>query len=143
MTQERGNYTVEGRTEVRRETRLPYADPRYVAPTIPEFREVARMVGSGSQCAAIVGMDGRKFREYIAGTKGIPYSAWRLLLIEAGLAIGDGIDHESLLRKYIAWIGECEGVNYVDSGTYHHREESFTDEEWAELERLAARRSMP
>lgn len=48
------------------------------------------------------------------------------------------IDHEELLRRYIRWVGECEGVNYVDSGTWYDDEKAyFTPEGWAELLRLA------
>jgi hypothetical protein len=96
MSEERGDYNVAGRTEVRRESRLPFADPQYAAPTQDEFREVARMVGSGSEVAAVVGVDKRRVREYIGGQKDIPYALWRLLLLEAGLALG----HDGERQRY-------------------------------------------
>jgi hypothetical protein len=47
------------------------------------------------------------------------------------------IDYRDLLKKYIGWVGACEGVNFITSGGYYHEEETFTPEEWAELEKLA------
>lgn len=74
------------RSELRHETRLPYTDPRYVAPKPAEVAEVVRLLElSGSQAGGMVGVDGRSIRRWIGGDREIPYSAWRLFLIEAGL----------------------------------------------------------
>src|SRR5687767_7938778 len=91
MTEERGVYKVEGRTEVRRETRLPFASSRYRAPTKDEFRTVTQTLGlTGSETARLLGLEhARTVRKWIGGETAIPYSAWRLLLIHAGLALED------------------------------------------------------
>ena len=91
MSEEHGTYKVEGRTEVRREARLPFGDPRYAAPTSAEFREVTRLLGlTGSEAGRLLGVDGRTIRKWIGGERDVPYSAWRLLLLEAGLALPMG-----------------------------------------------------
>lgn len=46
------------------------------------------------------------------------------------------MDYQALLRKYVEWVRECEGVSYIDSGTHYHHEKKFTSEEWAELLRI-------
>lgn len=83
-------YKVAGRTEPRRETRLPFASQRYRAPTKEEFRTVIQTLGlTGSIAGRLLGVDGRTIRKWIGGEREIPYSAWRLLLINAGLALED------------------------------------------------------
>lgn len=90
MTEEHGEYRVAGRTEVRREALLPFADPRYRPPTADELREVTRMLAlTGSQAGLLLGVTSRAIRKWIGGESDVPYSAWRLLLIHAGLALGD------------------------------------------------------
>ena len=59
------------------------------------------------------------------------------MIVETGADPLRAFDHAALLRKYIAWVDACEGVNYIDSGSYYHEEEHFTPEEWAELQRIA------
>jgi DNA-binding transcriptional regulator YiaG len=79
----------EGRTEPRRETRLPFGDPNYMPPTPAEFRAVNQLLGlTGSQAGTLLGVTSRAIRKWIGGESDVPYSAWRLLLIEAGLALG-------------------------------------------------------
>ena len=75
----------------RHETRLPFASPKHKAPTGDEFRALTqRLELSGSQVAGLVGeTDARTVRKWIGGEREIPYSVWRLLQIEAGLALPD------------------------------------------------------
>ncbi len=87
MSEDKLEYKVEGR-EVRRETRLPYADPRFVPPTPKEVAEVIRRLElTGATAGKLLGVDGRTIRRWIGSERDMPYSAWRLLLIEAGLAL--------------------------------------------------------
>lgn len=87
MTEDRAIYHVPGQ-EVRREARLPFSDPAYTPPKPDEVRALLRKAGwTGSQAAAVVGVDGRTIRKWTGGEREIPYSAWRLLLIEAGFAL--------------------------------------------------------
>lgn len=80
---------LEGRTEPGRETRLPFASEKYRAPTPSEIRTVMQALGlTGSQAAALLGLDhARTVRKWIGGESPMPYSAWRLLLIHAELAL--------------------------------------------------------
>jgi DNA-binding transcriptional regulator YiaG len=91
VTEERGVYKVEGRKEVGKEARLPAASARYRATTKDEIRTVTQVLGlSGSEISRLLGVHGgRTVRKWIGGEAEIPYSAWRLLLIHAGLALED------------------------------------------------------
>ncbi|MEO8466223.1 MAG: hypothetical protein ABI640_12840 [Gammaproteobacteria bacterium] len=92
MTEERGEYRVAGRTEVRREARLPFADPQYRPPSAAEFREVTRLLAlTGSQAGLLLGVTSRAIRKWIGGESDVPYAAWRLLLIHAGMALGEDL----------------------------------------------------
>ena len=72
------------------DTRLPFASSRYRAPTKDEFTSVTRTLGlTGSMVGQLVGVTSLAVREWIGGKSDIPYSAWRLLLIHAGLALDD------------------------------------------------------
>ncbi len=46
------------------------------------------------------------------------------------------VDYKELLKKYIAWVEVCEGVNFITSGSFYHEEDDFTLEERAELIKL-------
>ncbi len=95
MSEDKFEYSVEGR-EVRRETRLPFADQRYTAPTPKEIAEVIRRLElTGSKAGRLIGVDGRTIRRWIGNERDIPYSAWRLLLIEAGLDLKGSPDLEA------------------------------------------------
>ena len=86
MTEDRAIYEVKGR--VRRETRLPFGDPRYQAPTTDEIRLALSKSGlTGSAAGELLGVTGRTVRKWTGGEREIPYSAWRLLLIETGMAL--------------------------------------------------------
>lgn len=93
MTEERGVYKVEGRTEPRRETLLPFKSQLYRAPTKDEFRSVTQTLGlTGSMVGALLGVTSRAVRKWIGGESEVPYSAWRLLLTHAGIAEKDPDD---------------------------------------------------
>lgn len=48
------------------------------------------------------------------------------------------INHEDLLRKYMRYVGECEGIDFVENGYRGYPgDQEFTPEEWAELSRLS------
>lgn len=99
MSEERAEYRAQGTIEIRLETRLPFADARYVSPSTDEIREVVRRLGlTSAQAADRVGVSShRKMREYLGGQRDLSYAAWRLLLIGAGLALEPG--PEELQRK--------------------------------------------
>ena len=74
-------------------TLLAYNDPAYCAPTPADVRAVIELLDlTADQVAALVGMkNGRAVRRWLASLDSkthaqIDYAAWRLLLIEAGLA---------------------------------------------------------
>jgi hypothetical protein len=87
MTCERTESGVAELADVRRETRLPLDDPRYVPPTAHEVREILHLLGVNPSLVNFVGTDGPTLRTWIGGESDIPYSAWRVLLIEAELAL--------------------------------------------------------
>jgi hypothetical protein len=48
------------------------------------------------------------------------------------------VDYRELLKKYIAYVRDCEGSDYIGNGYRGYRGNTmFTPEEWAELERVA------
>lgn len=50
----------------------------------------------------------------------------------------DVSDYKSLLLKYIEYIGDCEGVDYItDLDNRHMSDVKFTDDEWGVLEKLS------
>jgi hypothetical protein len=76
-------------------TLLAYNDPGYCPPTPADVRAVIDLLDlTADQVAALVGMkNGRAVRRWLASLDSkthaqIDYAAWRLLLIEAGLARG-------------------------------------------------------
>lgn len=90
MTEERAQYHVDredGGYTLPAGTLLPYADPDYQHPNEDDVREVLRVAGlTGSQAADLVGVaTGRTVRKWTGGTQKIPYSAWHMLLVFAGL----------------------------------------------------------
>lgn len=90
MPEEREAYKVEGQAEVRKEACLPFSSELFRAPTKDEFRSVTQQLRlSGAEVGRLLGVHGRTVRKWIGGETEIPYSAWRLLLIRAGLATED------------------------------------------------------
>lgn len=54
------------------------------------------------------------------------------------------MDYENLLKKYMSYISDCEGIDYVRNGPYGHKtaeQLGFSSEEWAELERISGEQS--
>ena len=43
---------------------------------------------------------------------------------------------KALLARYIRHVEECEGVNFITTGT-HHSDDNFTPDEWAALRKAA------
>ena len=70
--------------KVRATALLLYTDPEYTPPTPAEVRMLLKdMELTGKRAAEIVGVSsGRTIRKWTGGTTVIPYSAWRLLLLE-------------------------------------------------------------
>ncbi len=72
-------------------TLLPFADPNYQAPTWQDVRTLVKMIGlTGEQVASLLGVAARTVRKWqsppdSSNHTAIPYSAWRLMLIEAGV----------------------------------------------------------
>lgn len=87
MTEEAAPYDLgpSGVTSVHPDTLLVFTDPRYRNPTPTDVRALMRSSGlTGSQVGDIVGVDGRTVRKWTGGERSMPYSAWRLLLLEVG-----------------------------------------------------------
>jgi hypothetical protein len=84
--------------EVRPVTRLPFADPRYEPPTPSEFRSVLQIAGwSGELAAARLGLNSaRTVRKLVGGEREIPYSLWRLMLLETGFALDEEVSDVEL-----------------------------------------------
>lgn len=78
-------------------TLLPFHDPGFVAPTYIDVRAVTqRYKLTGAAVARITGVLPRTVRKWhaspaVANHAPIPYAAWRLLLIEAGLVTPSGL----------------------------------------------------
>ena len=89
MTEERAAYRVPGGpSAIRDTTRLPFSDPAREAPTPEEIRTALRNAElTGSMAGELLGVSGRTIRKWTGGEREMPYSAWRLLLIETGQAI--------------------------------------------------------
>jgi len=48
------------------------------------------------------------------------------------------IDHKALLKKYIKYLIDVEGCNFIDPHDSRYKSDTkFSDEEWSELEKLA------
>ncbi|CAA9890787.1 conserved hypothetical protein [Candidatus Methylobacter favarea] len=89
---------------------LPFSHPAYVPPTPQEVDQLIKLKGwSQSESAALVGVSfGKKgsstIRKWRADKEAdiarpIPYSAWRLLLIYAGVvSVDDGLDALTRLK---------------------------------------------
>lgn len=75
---------------LRPETLYRFDDPRYQPPTWEDVRLLVQRSGkTGDQIAALAGVAGRTVRKWqspinTSNHTTIPYSAWRLLLLETG-----------------------------------------------------------
>lgn len=87
-------YRVQGKSEIRFACTVPISNLVYQPPKPEEIREALRRADlTGAVAGRLLGVDGRTIRKWTGGERDIPYSAWRLLLIETGLAkAGDGLD---------------------------------------------------
>ena len=75
------------KTDINPAAMLPFYNPEYQVPSSDEIRALLKSQGwTGARAAAIVGVDSRTIRRWTGGESPIPYSCWRLLLINAGLA---------------------------------------------------------
>lgn len=92
MSETKEPYFVSGQqVDPNENTLLLYTDICYEPPSVTDLRSVIRKLGlSGSEVASRVGVSPDNVRKWQAtrdspNHKQIPYAAWRLLLIEAGL----------------------------------------------------------
>jgi hypothetical protein len=80
-------------------TLLPFHDPAFMAPSHNDVRAVTQRYGlTGSALARVTGVTPRTVRKWLAPPEvenhaPMPYAAWRLLLIEAGIVKPLGIPH--------------------------------------------------
>jgi hypothetical protein len=80
-------------------TLLPFHDPAFIAPSHNDVRAVTeRCRLTGSALARLTGVTPRTVRKWLAPPEvenhaPMPYAAWRLLLIEAGIVETLGIPH--------------------------------------------------
>ena len=73
-------------THIRTETVLLFREEIYEPPTGDEVRAVLTYAGlTGAEAGLVVGASDRAIRRWTGGDRVISYSAWRLLLVYAGL----------------------------------------------------------
>jgi hypothetical protein len=78
------------------DTLRPFGDKQYRQPDEQDTRAVIQMLGTADQIAVLVGVkDARAVRRWVASPGArtrapIPYAAWRLMLLEAGLVATPG-----------------------------------------------------
>lgn len=73
-------------TDIKQQSLKPFYHPDYQAPTTEELRGLMKDCGwTGAKVGALVGVDSRTVRRWTGGERPIPYSAWRLLLLHAGV----------------------------------------------------------
>ena len=84
--EERGFYNVERKSEIRPETLRSFSDG-WEQPSKEEIRMLLKDNDlTGAQAGMLVGVNSRTVRKWTGGERGIPYAAWRLLLISCNLA---------------------------------------------------------
>ena len=67
---------------IRPQVLLDYSDPNYVSPTPDEIKRVLTSNRlSGSSTADLLGVNSRTIRKWTGGEQRMPYSAWKLLLL--------------------------------------------------------------
>ncbi len=73
-------------TDIRTETMLLFRDENYEPPTGEEVRALLRYADlTGVEAGLVAGASDRGIRYWTGGDRVISYSAWRLLLVYAGL----------------------------------------------------------
>ena len=92
MVEKKGSGTIAEQTgDLNAHTLLLFTDTQYQPPTPADIRSVIRRLGlKSSEVARVVGVSSETVRKWqtsteSSGYKPMPYGAWRLLLIEAGL----------------------------------------------------------
>ena len=95
MTEEHAEYKVGGQPKVSPGALKKFTDPGYRPPTAEDVRALKAISGlTGKELCALAGVeDHRTWRRWSqdpeqAGARQIPYSTWRLLLLELGLISG-------------------------------------------------------
>lgn len=54
------------------------------------------------------------------------------------------IDHKDLLKKYIRYVLDCEGCDFIEDGYRGYPgDQQFTPEEWEELQLIAKPEGSP
>ena len=67
---------------VRPQVLLEFSDPDYASPTPDEIKRVLTANGlSGSRAGDLLGVNSRTIRKWTGGEQRMPYSAWKLLLL--------------------------------------------------------------
>ena len=97
MSEEHAVYKVGGAQTLPPGTLLRFSDPGYTQPAAADVRALKEISGlTGRELCALAGVeDHRTWRRWSqepgqAGARQIPYSAWRLLLLELGLCSDAG-----------------------------------------------------
>ena len=92
MSEARASYLVQTEQHIpTTSTLLPFSDPDYSEPSWKDLRAVIQRLGwTGSQVSDFVGVESRTVRKWTSppdtsNHAQVPYAAWRLLLIAAGL----------------------------------------------------------
>lgn len=68
---------------------------------------------------------------------------WLKIMLESYRAevnrLEDQMDYRSLLKKFVAYLNDVEGYDFIDPINYRYKSDSqFTDEEWATLRAISA-----
>lgn len=91
MSEEHARYETKNRGSVAKQLQQspalrPFADDGYQAPSPEEISAAIEYANlSSAEAGALLGADSRTIRRWKSGDREMPYAAWRLLLIDAGL----------------------------------------------------------
>lgn len=115
MTEPSARYDA-GPMNINPAARLRFGDPGYADPTPNDLRAVMQRARlTGSQVGDLVGVDSRTVRKWTGGERAMPYSAWRLLLLETAEKI-DVVAPEppaEVFRTSAGILFESMGVLYL------------------------------
>ncbi len=53
------------------------------------------------------------------------------------LAKEQGTYHKDLIRKYMHYVEDCEGINFLENDQRYKSDSGISNEEWKELEEIA------